>query len=83
MADTHNAGKVPMWDLWDQMQRSLRHAGVGVQEIADELGMSRNSIGNYLAGRRQPTRAVLIAWASVCGVSLAWLATGEEPRHGS
>lgn len=32
------------WDVADKMRKALRSSGVGVQEMADFLGMSRNSI---------------------------------------
>lgn len=40
------------------------------------------TIRNYLSGRTQPTRAVLVTWALRCGVPLDWLIYGtvSEPN---
>lgn len=42
-------GPIPEWDLADRMRKSLRHSGVGVQEMADYLGVARNTV--YLSCR--------------------------------
>lgn len=46
--------------------------------MADYIGKSRNTVGNYLAGRSKPDLAVLRVWALRCGVPLEWLRTGAE-----
>lgn len=42
-------------------------------------GISASVLRQYLGGRSEPTRPALIAIARTAGVSLQWLATGEEP----
>lgn len=69
---------VPSWTLGDRMRKSLEAAGMGVQEVADELGVSRAAVGKWLHGHVTPRRPVLIAWAGVTGVPLHWLETGDE-----
>lgn len=68
------------WDLADRLRKALRVSGVGVQEMADELGVERNTVGNYIGGRTVPARAALVVWALKTGVPLAWLANEESPR---
>lgn len=53
-----------------------------MQGMADELGMSRKSVGDYINGRGTPKRPVLIAWSLKCGVPFEWLAFGIEPDDG-
>lgn len=74
------AGLIPVWTRGDRLGRALRAAGVQKQEMADYLGVSRNTVGNYIADRGDPSRATMIAWAMKCGVNLAWLEHGEAPH---
>ena len=70
------------FDLQDRLAKSLRVANVSVQEMADYLGVGRNTVGNYLAGRTRPSRSALIAIALRCGVPLEWLEHGTMPSDG-
>jgi len=71
-------GNVPQWDLADRLGKALRESDVGVGEMAEYLGMSRNTVGNYLSGRRRPDRATVIAWALRTGVAFAWLSGNDN-----
>jgi transcriptional regulator with XRE-family HTH domain len=71
---------VPDWDTADRLRKALRHAGIGVQEIADYLDVSRTSVSNWINGRVDPSTQTLRLWALRCGVSYPWLADGEESR---
>jgi transcriptional regulator with XRE-family HTH domain len=68
---------VPTWTLGDRLAKSLDHAGVSVADMAEHLGVSRNTVGNYTSGRTEPRKVVVMAWALRCGVPLEWLTTGE------
>ena len=50
--------------------------------MADYLGVSRQTIGNYASGRTHPTKGDMRLWAMRCGVSLRWLETGEAGSGG-
>lgn len=77
MSEQTTAGAaVPQWDLADRMQKALRHAGVGVQEMADYLGVGRNTVSTWTHGRIRPSKQTLRLWALRCGVSYDWLVTG-------
>ena|SRR5215467_11822734 len=71
---------VPEFDRADRLRKSLRHADIGSQEMADYLGVSRNSVSNWISGRFTPGLPVLRAWAQRTEVSLAWLVTGDPGR---
>jgi transcriptional regulator with XRE-family HTH domain len=73
-------GAVPRWDLPDRMRKALRHSGVGVQEMADYLGVARSSVSNWVNGRVQPSTQTLRLWAMRCGVSYEWLTGGRSPH---
>lgn len=68
--------QAPEWDLADRMRKSLRHAGMDVQEIAEYLGVSRSSVSNWINGRVKPSKPTQRLWALRCGVPFSWLAEG-------
>ncbi len=70
---------IPRWDVADRMRKSLRDAGVGVQEMADYLEVSRNTVGNWINGHIPPSAQTLRLWSLRCGVPLEWLRTGDDP----
>lgn len=70
---------IPTWDLADRLNKSLRHADVSVQQMADFLEVHRNTISAWLHGRgKGPARAMLVSWAVATGVDYEWLAHGDE-----
>lgn len=71
---------VPTFGLRHRLALALEAAEVSVAAMADELGVSRNTVGNYLAGRTTPPRPTLRVWALRCGVPFEWLWTGEVPQ---
>lgn len=77
MTELPTGGEIPTWNLQDRLQKALDFAGVSRSEMADLLGVNRNTVGNYVAGRTRIPRASLLVWAMRCGVSLNWVNTGE------
>jgi transcriptional regulator with XRE-family HTH domain len=68
-------GEIPEWTLGWRLQRSLAHAGIAVEEIADEMGVSRSTVSRWLNDRgAAPKQAYLKMWALRTGVPFAWLA---------
>lgn len=68
-----------MFGLRHRLALALDHSGVSVHDMADELGVSRNTVGNYLAGRTRPAKAVLRVWALRTGTPYEWLSEGRIP----
>ena len=66
-------------DLADRMRRSLRLAGVSVQDMADYLEVARNTVSTWINGRITPSGQTLRLWAMRTGVPYEWLRTGELP----
>lgn len=77
-----HSSSIPTWTLGDRLAKALDHSGVSVADMADELGVSRNTVGNYIAGRTAPKRAVVAAWALLTGVPRDWLLTGDVDLTG-
>lgn len=76
-----NRELVPEFDLPDRMRKALRVAGLTVQEMADYLGVARNTASNWIGGRVSPSKQSLRLWAMRTGVSFDWLLTGESPHQ--
>lgn len=76
-----NRELVPEFDLADRMRKALRSSGVGVMEMADYLGVARNTISNWINGHVAPSKQSLRLWALRTGVDFEWLQTGEKPHQ--
>jgi transcriptional regulator with XRE-family HTH domain len=76
-----NRELVPQFDLADRMRKALRVADVGVQEMADYLGVTRATVGNWISGRRPPSKQTQRLWALRTGVNFDWLETGGNPHQ--
>lgn len=75
---------VPEWTKGDRLAKALHFAGIGIAEMADYLGVSRNTVGNYVNDRTRVPKPVLTLWAMRTGVPFEWLESGERqgPRPG-
>ena len=71
---------VPEWDLADRMRKALRESDIGVQEMADYLGVARNTVSTWINGRIEPSIQTLRLWAMRCGVPYEWLVGGGLRR---
>lgn len=71
---------VPRWDLADRLRKALREAGVSVQEMAEYLEISRNTVGSWINGHHRPRPSDLRQWALRTGVSYPWLTYGDSPE---
>lgn len=63
----------------DRLRKSLHAAGMSSQEMADYLGVNRNTVSRYINDERDPKRSILRLWALRTGVPLEWLETGNIP----
>ncbi len=75
-------GLIPEWDLSDRARKALRVADMSVSEMAEYLGITRETAGRYMNGKaNMPLHAVRL-WALRTGVPFEWLKTGEVPSPG-
>jgi transcriptional regulator with XRE-family HTH domain len=72
----------PTWDLTDRMRKAMQHAGLDARQMADYLGVSRNSVHNWLSGRIEPSTQTLRLWAMRTGVNYDWLRDGKPQVEG-
>lgn len=75
------SGTVPQFALRHRMGLALETAGIARDEMAAELGVHKNTVGNWMRGVVPPPRAALIAWALRCGVPFDWLISGTQPKE--
>ena len=61
----------------DRMRKSLHVADMSVQEMAEYLDVSRNTVSRWINDEREPKRSFVRLWALRTGVPLEWLETGE------
>ena len=58
------------------MRRALRVSGVGVQEMAEYLGVARNTVSTWINGKIVPSVQTVRLWALRTGAPYAWLKDG-------
>lgn len=70
---------IPQLTLGWRLQMAL--GDQSVQALADELGVTRQTIGRWMHDKgARPRRAYILQWALITGVDSHWLETGEEPQ---
>jgi transcriptional regulator with XRE-family HTH domain len=82
MSEQTTTALVPEWDVADRMRKALRISGVGVQEMADYLGVARNTVSTWINGRIEPGQQTQRLWALRCGVPYEWLKDGTQTQSG-
>ena len=80
MSEQPAAPAVPSWDLADRLRKALRHAGLGVAEMASYLDVTPRSVGNWINGRVMPSTQTLRLWSLRTGVPFDWLRGDDGPR---
>lgn len=69
------------FDTADRLNKALNIAGISSAEMADYLGVGRNTISNYTHGRTRPRKATMRDWARRTGVPEEWLEHGTLPTE--
>lgn len=70
------------FDMADRMRRALRVSDISVNDMAEALQVSRNTVTSWINGRNRPRRRDLVAFAMRTGFPIGWLETGEAPPEG-
>lgn len=77
MSETTDTVVIPEWTLAWRMKRSLAHAGITVEQMAAEIGVSRSTVSGWINDHgAEPRVGYLKLWAIRCGVPLEWLVSG-------
>ena len=77
-------GLVPRFTVAERLMLARTLAGMDQRQLAERVGIARNTISSYEDRNWPRARKVpfLRAIARVCGVDETWLLTGEEPVPG-
>lgn len=75
--ESTNTVTAPKFELTHRLARSLEWSGVSKPAMAEHLGVSRQTIDNYIKGRTVIPRGYLFAWADKCRIPFDWLAFGD------
>ncbi|MEC4837471.1 helix-turn-helix transcriptional regulator [Mycobacteroides chelonae] len=82
MTTAYDAGDVPEILVRHRLRIAREHRGLEQAELADLIGVSRNTISNAENGRNEPRKILLNAWALACGVPVKWIENGGTPGRG-
>jgi transcriptional regulator with XRE-family HTH domain len=82
MAVTMRSGAIPKQRLHHRITMAMEFAEMGPSDLAEALGVHRNSVSAWINGRGKPKPPTLIAIASVTDVDLEWLVSGKVPPIG-
>ncbi len=61
----------------ERLNTAMKIKGITNSQITEELGLSKNAIGNY-KNNNLPRADILYAISQKIGVSMEWLLTGKE-----
>ena len=77
MSSAHEIPHRLHFDMSDRLAKALRVAGMTNAEMAEYLGVSRNTISNWTNGHQPVKKQSLRLWALRTGVPLEWLEHGR------
>jgi len=69
----------PQFTMGHRMRLVLEDRGYSVQEAAEQLEVSRNTITNWLHGHTAPKRRDVKAWCAWLEITEEWLRWGVAP----
>ena len=62
----------------DRLKTLMKRTGMNASGLANKLGVSRQSVAYWLAGRNNPSDQAIDKIAALFGVSAVWLKTGND-----
>jgi transcriptional regulator with XRE-family HTH domain len=78
MTTAYESGTVPPVLVRHRLRIAREYAGFEQDELAELIGVSRNTISNAEKGKVEPRRITLNAWALACEVPVSWLKHGDD-----
>ncbi|OZD75191.1 XRE family transcriptional regulator [Rhodococcus sp. 05-339-2] len=82
MTTVYDQGRAPEIQPRHRLRIAREEAGLEQAELAERIGISRQSVSNAESGKTSPRKLIFNAWALATGVPVSWLQTGtvESPR---
>lgn len=68
---------VPEWSRADRLRKARDYADLEQDDLATELGVSREAVSKWERGARPISRGYVKVWALRCGVPFDWLWAGD------
>lgn len=65
-----------MNQLGERLRQALKNAGMNQRQLAATLGISEQSVGNWIGNRARPSAENLDEITALLGVDRGWLLTG-------
>ncbi|MGW0052090.1 helix-turn-helix transcriptional regulator [Nocardia nova] len=82
MTSAYEVGRIPEITLAHRLRIARETAGLDQGQLAELMGVSRNSVGNAESGKHTPRKILINAWALATGVPAYWLETGNPHPGG-
>lgn len=67
-----------MEKIGDRIAKAVKNSGLSQKDFAEKIGLTEQSIGNYIKNRRNPSTDALLKMKQMFGFSLDWLISGEN-----
>ena len=82
MTEQPQVGVIPQFTVGDRLRKARELTGLEQGPFAEQIGVSRNTVGNYESGHTTRVKPIVLkAWSLRTGVPVEWLETGaENPR---
>lgn len=65
----------------ERLRIAMKSSGATIEALSSEIGMSTSGIKKWLYGQAEPGLNAVIQCANALGVSVQWLATGEDSAN--
>lgn len=82
MTTAYGSRRVPEISLRHRLRIAREEAGMEQIELAEKMGVSRNTVSSAEKGRTEPRRIVINAWALATGFDAEWIRTGTSSQYG-
>lgn len=77
---TTPAFRIPQFTAADRCRKARESVGLSQVELAERIGVSKNTVSNYETGATTHLRRIVVGqWAWATGVPREWLSDGVEP----
>lgn len=64
---------IPVWSQGDRLRKAREVTGLSVQDFADRIGVSDQTVRNAERGSHAVRKITINAWSLATGVPIAWL----------
>ena len=79
MSTAFDSGHIPEITIRHRLRIAREEAGYEQGQLAELIGVGRNTVSNAESGKTKPRKVMVNAWAMATGVPVKWLETGEAP----